>query len=396
MDFEEVKEHDNWVRNYMYCDGLWDDPLYDLVEMPIRMPNVLIDLPNGVYAAGGYALYLSGYAKTHPSLDNIPRLFSDIDLFTTDIRTIEKFILARSKNGIANEHAITIPDIALYIRANAKVSYNTISCIQVVLRKYKAPTEIVHGFDLDCCGFILSCDDGTPRLWATKRAVWSVNNMTNVFDPSRASPSYAYRLSKYAHRGFKLVLPDFTPSPTLEANIDKLWRSILERFVQVASRRGAVDPCDIDEHEPVTDLDRIFKQIRTIADMLGTPLTEQCVINLMIMSMHMNQSVDIIKPWYQLRIMRTSLEHTEDDLKDLVPKDPASIVILTHQNHFYTSLWSSYDYNDTLNSMTSKLKHILNNAQWETIDPMKQLTGTFHPEPITDLGEWYKTSPLMA
>lgn len=37
----------------------------------------------------------------------------------------------------------------------------------------------------------------------------------------------------------------------------------------------------------------------------------------------------------------------------------------------------------------------VNDLQWKQSNPMEQLTGTFHPETINDMQEWYCTSPLI-
>lgn len=148
----------------MYKLKLYEDPFYGLEEVPmVNKDKGNISLGDGMYVAGGYAMYLAGWTD----------YWGDIDIFVCDIESAKKYLMKQCDY-------VTLYDSCI-------VPYND-RCVQIILRLYKAPTEIVHGFDLDCCGILW---DG-EKLWATKRAIWAYKN--NWFDPERASPSYAYRL----------------------------------------------------------------------------------------------------------------------------------------------------------------------------------------------------------
>ena len=75
--------------------------------------------------------------------------------------------------------------------------------VQIVLRLYHSPAEILAGFDIDapCCAY-----DGT-RVWANPRAIIAMMRQCNTTDVTRRSPSYEVRLSKYARRGFEVYVP---------------------------------------------------------------------------------------------------------------------------------------------------------------------------------------------
>ena len=75
--------------------------------------------------------------------------------------------------------------------------------IQIVLRLYNSPGEILAGFDVDapCCAY-----DG-DRVWANPRAIVSMMRQSNTVDMTRRSPSYEVRLAKYALRGFEVYVP---------------------------------------------------------------------------------------------------------------------------------------------------------------------------------------------
>ncbi|KIO24985.1 hypothetical protein M407DRAFT_76286 [Tulasnella calospora MUT 4182] len=76
--------------------------------------------------------------------------------------------------------------------------------VQIVLRIYQSPAEILAGFDVDsaCVAF-----DGT-RVLAAPRAIVALMAQCNRVAMDRRSPSYEVRLAKYAARGFEIHVPD--------------------------------------------------------------------------------------------------------------------------------------------------------------------------------------------
>ena len=75
--------------------------------------------------------------------------------------------------------------------------------IQIILRLYSSPAEVLAGFDVDapCCAY-----DG-DRVWANSRAIVSMMRQSNTVDVTRRSPSYEVRLAKYCSRGFEVYVP---------------------------------------------------------------------------------------------------------------------------------------------------------------------------------------------
>ncbi|KAL5536837.1 hypothetical protein ACEPAF_660 [Sanghuangporus sanghuang] len=76
--------------------------------------------------------------------------------------------------------------------------------VQVVLRLYQSPAEILAGFDVDeaCVAY-----DGS-RILANPRSIAALALQANIVDMTRRSPSYEVRLAKYASRGFEVQAPD--------------------------------------------------------------------------------------------------------------------------------------------------------------------------------------------
>ncbi|KDR82489.1 hypothetical protein GALMADRAFT_56751 [Galerina marginata CBS 339.88] len=75
--------------------------------------------------------------------------------------------------------------------------------IQIILRLYLSPAEILAGFDVDsaCFAFDGHC------VWSNPRGLASCIRQANTVDLSRRSPSYEVRLAKYAERGYEVYLP---------------------------------------------------------------------------------------------------------------------------------------------------------------------------------------------
>ncbi|KAJ7124475.1 hypothetical protein C8R44DRAFT_703945 [Mycena epipterygia] len=75
--------------------------------------------------------------------------------------------------------------------------------VQIVLRLYSSPAEILAGFDIDapCCAY-----DGN-RVYANPRAIVAMMRQCNTVDMTRRSPSYEVRLAKYSARAFEVYVP---------------------------------------------------------------------------------------------------------------------------------------------------------------------------------------------
>ncbi|PIL29519.1 transporter [Ganoderma sinense ZZ0214-1] len=113
--------------------------------------------------------------------------------------------------------------------------------VQIVLRLYSSPAEILAGFDVDapCCAW-----DG-ERVWASPRAVVAMMRQANTVDMTRRSPSYEVRLTKYSMRGFEVYVPGLRREdvdPTIfERSIQRVQGLarllVLERLVDADTRQ---------------------------------------------------------------------------------------------------------------------------------------------------------------
>jgi hypothetical protein len=121
--------------------------------------------------------------------------------------------------------------------------------VQIVLRLYSSPAEVLAGFDVDapCCAY-----DG-DRVWASPRAIVSMMRQSNTVDMTRRSPSYEIRLAKYSSRGFEVYIPGLKRGeidPTV-GRCHLLYRAIL-----IYSNRSMSVPLDASKGSPAYLLSR--------------------------------------------------------------------------------------------------------------------------------------------
>ncbi|CAH0048968.1 unnamed protein product [Clonostachys solani] len=86
--------------------------------------------------------------------------------------------------------------------------------VQIILRLYKSPSEVLAGFDVDCA--CVAYDGG--QVYTTPRGAASIMTRTNTIDLTRRSPSYEYRLYKYRSHNFDVYW-------------DFLERSRIDKFI---------------------------------------------------------------------------------------------------------------------------------------------------------------------
>ena len=104
--------------------------------------------------------------------------------------------------------------------------------VQIVLRLYESPAEVLLGFDCDCCcvGF-----DG-DRVWGLPRALRAIQYGTNILNPLHAWPSkasYEFRLVKYALRGYSISVPGLEAVDVDLTKIFELPLSQLKGFARL-------------------------------------------------------------------------------------------------------------------------------------------------------------------
>ncbi|KAJ7579479.1 hypothetical protein C8J56DRAFT_1109862 [Mycena floridula] len=111
--------------------------------------------------------------------------------------------------------------------------------VQIILRLYQSPAEVLAGFDVDAACFAY---DG-HKVWASYRGFIAVMMRCNTVDMSRRSPSYEFRLEKYRQCGFEVYrvaeIQGLARLLLLEALMDSGFR---KQYFRALSYDRAVPP----------------------------------------------------------------------------------------------------------------------------------------------------------
>lgn len=132
-------------------------------------------------------LFLCGFSTVPELEERVKKLASDISLFM-EKEYMGKVLIVRTENAITITHPCKLmPDL------------------QIILRRYDTPSQVLHGFDIGSCamGF------WNGKFITTSLGKFSLEYKMNIFDISRCSYTYEYRLfRKYLSRGYGVILPD--------------------------------------------------------------------------------------------------------------------------------------------------------------------------------------------
>ncbi len=402
LDYWKIKLRDNWIRDNFYRLELWNEkrnqdndllitrgPYVGLVEIDFLYPklagmffqrSVYQNLPNlADYSSGD--IVLAGGAL-NSILSNDPHEINDYDFFITTkdpqrglkqikdlIKRVEWLKIVRTAN------AITI-----------KVNQPRQPKRQIVLRLYTCPSEVVHGFDLDASGFVY---DG-QRIWGTLRAEYSLKTKINFFDPSRMSPTYAYRLAKYASRGFNVWLPDFD------------WNKVNMHILN--STNGRTMSNIEDEAGGFSDvsmaLDCFPKRIPTgwYMDILkNQPLTlsiykKRVPIDMILFASYFHYIPKLMVSDYESsKTGEYKTKHVKDKGDGWWFYSGKGYVTFVKNPGTQVPIEKILDLTGNAIALSSGLSPEI---EWKSQNPMEQLSGTFNPSKVTE--SWYKDSVLYS
>jgi len=130
--------------------------------------------------------------------------------------------------------------------------------VQIVLRLYDSPVEVLLGFDCDCC----CCAYDGRRVLASPRCLEALRTGINVLNPLHSWPnkaSYELRLAKYAYRGFPIAVP-----------------GLMEKYVDY-DRIHRTDLCDL---KGLARLLRVAAEMNPVAWDGDFPHIPQCIQSL--------------------------------------------------------------------------------------------------------------------
>ncbi|KAJ5067611.1 hypothetical protein M0811_02799 [Anaeramoeba ignava] len=216
-----------------------DQPFVDSYEQFLRNFKIFtesqLDFINwdNVFIAGGAILaclrkvpdeYNQNMNTIRQYFHRISYKASDIDIFIYGLNEKEASEKVARLTKQIIENSIFADDYSVYNSQNTVtiVSNWPFRHLQVILRLYKSPAEVLLGFDVDSCcvGF-----DG-KKVYASPRFLRATTKRYNMVDLTRRSPSYESRLLKYAHRGFCVAIPGFNQSYVDEAIFQKGFHQV--------------------------------------------------------------------------------------------------------------------------------------------------------------------------
>jgi len=164
---------------------------------------------------------------------------SDIDLFLYGLneeeaegKLLEIYDAIQAANpyeirAFRSTHAITL------------VSQYPFRHVQIILRLYNSPSEILMGFDVDACtvGY-----DGN-KVVVCPRTALAFATQSNTIDMTRRSPSYEMRLAKYASRGFEVLVPNLDRNRVDPCIYEKRFDQVkgLARLLMMERLRTPID-----------------------------------------------------------------------------------------------------------------------------------------------------------
>jgi ankyrin repeat protein len=184
---------------------------------------------NNVFCAGGSVLAClqpvsSEFRDVAPRkyFHDIAYAGSDVDLFLyglTEQQAKDKLVEIYEAVCRANPFEVVAFRSA---HAITLVSQYPFRHIQIVLRIYSSPYEVLAGFDVDACtvGF-----DGT-NVYCDVRSHHALVTNYNTIDFTRRSPSYEMRLAKYGMRGFSVLVPGLDRDKVDPGIFERPWNSL--------------------------------------------------------------------------------------------------------------------------------------------------------------------------
>lgn len=231
---------------------------------------------------------------------------------------------------------------------------------QIILRLYKSISEILHGFDVDCC---CTAYDG-KNIWMTPRAHLAITEMMNFVDFDRMSPTYEYRLGKYMARGFSVYIPEYDEDKTDFGAVHSFIHSQYQPNAPIEKRWSYKNLSSLKGIDLIIyqSFKRLYSSFSDYAPAInGKRLT----------------------PYY----------FREDDADKWLIKTKQGDTLVIQSPNYGDSL-SDELINlvmDASSLFTPNIKTTLSpKIKWKTINPGEQATGTFHRIVLTDVSQWYR------
>lgn len=105
--------------------------------------------------------------------------------------------------------------------------------IQIVLKIYETPSQIIHGFDLGSAMIGIYKHFRKFRLITCKLGLYSLEHRINTVTTKNCSTTYELRLHKYLRRGFKIVLPNLNMAKIIKQQDNPTFHEYIITFNRI-------------------------------------------------------------------------------------------------------------------------------------------------------------------
>jgi hypothetical protein len=342
-------------RNAIFLDSCSTEMFkYEMLSLLMAIPEFVRE--HICLAGGALVDMISG---KHPSK------ICDYDLYVVGTNEPEKVLLGllhylNESDSYALRSVFRSRD-AVTFTVRDRVNKTNLR-IQVILRSYSSPSEVVTGFDLDASA--ICWHEG--QLYMTKRSLYSLRTMTLFHDVDRMSTSYNYRLLKYSNKkGFTIRLPIKIGSAIEKNSFEHIKRN------QGRFRPGDQNTLSFLYTAPIMMSAGVYNF--TISDYedgssgtfistrLGTPLLEKAVEQKIFVSRHKSKPI----------LIGYSVNHAKSIDIDQVINFPI-------QEGYLGEFELGFP----------------RKLEFQTVNPGSQFTGSFNPVQMT-VAEWSTPVPIV-
>lgn len=203
-------------NNYLFDNMKTEKQEWLQIKENLKTIDFLFEQQN-IFVAGGRiysALFGSKYADTDIFIYNSTEWSAKMKIFQIS-NILKNNVKHKSNRCTRTSNAITFT-------FNPKTHHNWHKDeYQIILRLYNSPSEILHGFDVDCCSIGYDGKD----IWITQRALFSIINGYNTVNFDRLSPSYNFRLAKYALKGMAIKIPNFDKNKVIKSELENYFNN---------------------------------------------------------------------------------------------------------------------------------------------------------------------------
>jgi hypothetical protein len=345
-------------------------------------------------------LFLCGYKTVQECEDRTSELVREISSY------YHEWLGAFGKRGkimlVRTKHAITLRFLDMLWPD-----------VQIILRKYDTPSQVLHGFDIGSCQMGI----WQKKFITTSLGKFSLKYSKNIFDLSRRSTSYEYRLFvKYEARGFGIIMPELDIEKLSYTKNRKELKSGLD-FWKIGDGRvkynfrykpnsqsdyGSVHNFKTDENVAMYNLRKILKNPDNPKGLIYSSIytnTDDLVKNLLnnsiaLPELNVVNSFLIVKgPFFGTTFKTKSFQDYFLGCDEIFYYKMFSNFVKNRQWGEIFSLAMAIRIEAAKNIMdlldSEKLRNLLLPVEWITENPGQQLTGSFHPV-TTSPEEWYE------